>query len=596
MSGIIWGIIDLNEKQKQNELGKDMMKKIKHCKVDKYDYYINDNIFIGCGLQHITLESINEILPYNDDKSNLIITCDAIIDNRRELLYELELDKNNVDVFTDSQYILMAYKKWGKECSKHLLGDFSFVIYDEKHKEVFCSRDQIGRRTLYYYYKDNIFAFCTLCEPLLTVFKEKPVLNERWITDFLALASIIHVCEDEETIYKEIKQVQAAYNISIKINKFKKEQYWDPFVELKEFKFNNDDEYVDKFMKIYTEAVNCRVRGIKDIGLLVSGGLDSSSVAAISVDLLKKQGRKLKTFTSVPMEGFVDKKELYSINDESDYVRELSKFIGISDINFYRAEGKNSFNVIDELIEIFEQPYKIIDNSHWINSIGKLASDNNCKVVMKGQYGNVTVSFGDFFTHAKTLFYKGKIIKLFLEINDACKMHNMSRKKFTKTIFKTLLPYRIRKKKFIKNNPNYDRFETSPINKELIKKYNVKQRFDKLDLNIPIGKVTNLKEIRKLMVNRYVNSHVFSISTKISLENGIIFRDPTADIRVIEFCLRLPTEQFVKGGIDRRLIRNAMKGLLPEKIRMNIKESGVQGADCIQRLQPIWEKIYMSIH
>lgn len=594
MSGVIWGIINLKEKEVSDELGKSMLENMTHCKVDKYNFYKKNNVFFGCGLQYITSESLNEILPYHDVENELIITCDAIIDNRNELLEKLQLNKNEVNDFTDTEYILMAYKKWGQDCCNYLLGDFSFVIYDEKEKEIFCARDQIGRRTLYYYCNEDIFSFCTLSEPLIKVLGDKPKLNERWITDFLALTGGLHVCEDEETVYQDIKQVQAAHNLIVGLNKFEKREYWNP-IGLKELKLNTDKEYIDEFMKIYTEAINCRLRGLGDMGLFVSGGLDSSSIAAISSKLLKKQRRKLKTFTSVPIDEFIDYKEQYYINDEGDYVKQLSESLGNIEVNLFNAEGKNAVNVIDESINIFEQPYKIIENSHWQNSMAEFAAKNNCKVVMKGQYGNVTISYGDFFTHAKTLFRQCKIIELFKEINNACEMHKIPRRKFTKAVFKTFLPYSIRKKKFIDNHSDYDRFENSPINEELINKYCVNDRFDKLGLNMPVSKVKDLKEAKKSMTNNYVNSHVFCISTKISLENGIIFRDPTADIRIIEFCLKLPTEQFVKGGIDRRLIRNAMEGLLPENIRMNIKYRGVQGADCIQRLQPIWKNVYKEM-
>ncbi|WP_160689313.1 asparagine synthase-related protein [Clostridium sp. C2-6-12] len=594
MSGIIWGIINLDEKQVSEELGKSMIKSMEKYKIDSYKYILEKNVFVGCGIQYITTESLRERLPYYDTESKLIITADAIIDNREELLDEFELKKNKVEDFTDSEYILMAYKKWGKECPKHLLGNFCFTIWNEEKQELFCGRDHLGTRTYYYYYNGNKFAFCTVSSPLINLIEGKVELNERWIVDYLALDGG-HVTEDEETIYKEIKQLQAAHTFVITNDKFEKHIYWNPVEKIKELKLSTDKEYIDAFLNIYTEAIRCRLRGRDEIGLWISGGLDSSSVAAIASKLLKNQGKILKTFSAVPMKQFKDDKIDNRIRDESNNVRLLSEFIGNMDTNFYAFQESNGFNVIDELISIFERPYKIVQNSYWLNNLLKKAISKNCRVVMNGAYGNLTVSFGDFFIHEKTLFSKGKIIKLIREINYFSKNKNISRKRIIKDVIKYLLPHKIKKNIFYRKNPNYDMFEDLPVNNELIEKWNVYERFNDKKLNEIIDEAMVLNKAKEILIDPIHDSEVLDIINKMALSNGIIFRDPTADIRVIEFCLSLPTEQYFKDGVDRRLIRNSMKGLIPEKIRMNMNKSGLQAADWIQRLIPIWEEIYVEI-
>lgn len=596
MSGIIWGIIDFKNNNLPEDKGIQMMQSMKKYKIDKYRHLSEKNIFLGCGIQYLTKESMREILPFKDSENDLIITADAIIDNREEILKELNMCDKSVGDFTDSEYILMCYKKWGQDCTSHILGDFAFAIWDNKKKELFCARDHIGRRTLYYYNYENIFAFCTLSESLLHTVYKKPRLNERWIADFLALYGGLHVSEDEETIYENIKQVQAAHNILVTQNKITKKKYWNPLVNVKEFKFSNDEEYKEKFLNIYNQAVKCRLRGLGEIGLMVSGGLDSSSVAALAANQLKSQKKKLKTFTSIPLKKLRRADTEHEIFDESEYVNELKNFVGNMEVNFCDFNGENSYEVIDDLIDIYEQPYKVVESSYYINNIAKLAAEENCRIVLKGQYGNVTISRGDFFTHAKTLFQKGKIPQLLNEINDACKMHKISKKRFTKAVLKSFEPYQLKKIKFYLKNPRYDSLKTSPINKEFALKWNVEKRLSKLGFNIPVSKVENEKESRKYYVNDIVNSHVFVANAKLALKNGIIFRDPTADVRIIEFCLRVPTEQYVRGGVDRRLIRYSMKGLIPESIRMNIDQRGVQASDWIDRLKPIWNEVYDDMY
>eukprot|EP00831_Metopus_contortus_P081807 TRINITY_DN8698_c0_g1_i1.p1 TRINITY_DN8698_c0_g1~~TRINITY_DN8698_c0_g1_i1.p1 ORF type:complete len:216 (-),score=55.14 TRINITY_DN8698_c0_g1_i1:74-721(-) len=143
--------------------------------------------------------------------------------NKKELCYLLDIkDKEKINI-TDSQIILLAYKKWNQECPKYLVGDFAFVIYDEKEDKILCVKDHMGSRSLYYSYENNIFSFSTVIETL----KSNKELNERWICDLLALGGVVHQFEPEETIYNNVYQVLPATAIIIQGNKLIKYKYWD---------------------------------------------------------------------------------------------------------------------------------------------------------------------------------------------------------------------------------------------------------------------------------------------------------------------------------------------------------------------------------
>ena len=110
-----------------------------------------NNVFFGCHAQWITPESIGEPFPYYDYERQLTITADAIIDNREELFERLQIDSDKRKTMPDSQLILLAYYKWGEDSPKYLVGDFAFMIWDEREKKLFGARDFSGSRTLYYY-------------------------------------------------------------------------------------------------------------------------------------------------------------------------------------------------------------------------------------------------------------------------------------------------------------------------------------------------------------------------------------------------------------------------------------------------------------
>ena len=202
---------------------------------------------------------------------------------------------------------------------------------------------------------------------------EKPKFNEQWITEYLSLKGVVHEMKFEDTLYKDIKQVQGATYISLRNNKLIEEKYWDPIKEVKSLKLNSEEEYHKAFLKVYNEAVKCRLRCIGDVAISLSGGLDSSSVAALAAKELKKENKRLKGFSSVPLKEFDGNVSRGRIADESDYIEELRKMYPNIDIEYCRCENKNSLTDIEYFNEVLEQPHKIIENLYWIDNILKKA-------------------------------------------------------------------------------------------------------------------------------------------------------------------------------------------------------------------------------
>lgn len=589
--GAIGGIINLNNKMNYKNSLYTMMDKLSICKLDKIDFIEDKNLFMICGLNYITPESLNENLPLVDNKKNLMITCDAIIDNRKELLEIFNIDKNMWGKITDTDLILLSYEKWGNDCPKYLVGDFAFVIYDKNLNRIFCARDHVGKRTLYYSLDSGNFIFCTLMNPILATLDKKVELNERWTTDFLALWGVHHQTEAEETIYNQIYQVPPGSTLEVDNIDTKVRKYWNPLNDVKPLKLSSEKEYIEKFLEIYTEAVNCRLRSCKEVGVLLSGGLDSGSVACLAARELEKKHKRLKAFSFIPATGYIDDTPRYQIADEREYIEEILKIHKNIDETYMNCDGKDAVSDIEDFISTFEQPYKIVENINWINESCKIASEQGVSILLDGQYGNSTISFGDFFIHAKTLFKEGKLIKLSKEIDKASKYHNFPKKKLIKDTMEYILPDKINNYIHREEIKKKDRFNECPIKKELVKKWDVEKRFENLEFNSVSIHNHDLNSIRMKMIDDSVFSHVGEIETKLSLKYGVIKRDPTRDKRIIEFCLSLPTEMFVDGGMERALVRKSMKGILPEKIRLNSSVRGKQSADWIYRITPKWKQI-----
>lgn len=592
--GAICGVFCIDGSKVSEEISSIMMDKLSSYRVDDVATWNNKELFLGCAVQYITPESKLENLPYFDKEAGLVITADAIIDNRRELFSLMNVPELKWSTITDSQLILMSYKKWGEECPKYLIGDFAFAIWNEYRKELFCVRDHTGNRTFYFYSSPNIFAFCTLAKPLLCVPKEGKKLNDRWIANFLSLKGPMHEIDSNESVYNNIQQLLPAHTIKLNHKEMIKKQYWNP-LNLPKIRFKSDEEYEKAFKKVFFEAVHCRLRSIGAVGVQMSGGLDSGSVACVAAQKLATEGKILHAFSAVPFSGYKDYLPKYIIANETDYIEAIGEKYKNIDITYCNCDGKNSVTNVNEYIDILEQPYKFFKNYFWINDIELKAAKSGCSILLDGQNGNYTVSFGDISIQLITLFRKGKWLSVHREIRDFSKLRNLKYFHVVKVFMKMILPDNIKNiYKKIRGRHEMKEFVTA-VNPDLALKWKVDEFFRQASIGPYHKKHFDLDEARKITVEPTGFSQMGGVYTKMSLKYGVVSRDPTRDKRVIEFCLSIPGDQYVRKGRERYLIRKSMSGILPDKVRLNYDVRGTQNADWIQRLLPMWQEIQKEI-
>lgn len=569
-----------------------MMKELGKYSFEDFGEFQEKEIYLGCYINRVVPESKDEILPYEDAQSGLVIVSDAIIDNRKELCDLLRL--KDTENLPDSKIILEAFRVWGKECTEKLVGDFAFAIWDSKKQQLFCARDHVGKRTLYYYDCDEFFVFSTLIEPMFQIEGVKKALNDTYIGDFLSLPSVMSQVDAEITVYDKIYQLPPAGAMIINSEKVTKWTYWE-IKEGTKFYFDTDEECQKAFMEVFSEAVRCRMRSNKKIGVMLSGGLDSTSVAAIAARELKKKNEMLYGFTQVPMEGYQEWLPEKKLADEREYVEALCEFAGNVIPNYVDSKGHNSITEINEKIKIIEQPYKTLENSHWMHEILRVAKKNDIGMLLDGQSGNATISWGNYSAYLRNVSEQEGFTRCLEEIKKYSKVKNIKKLRLARSILMSYLPYELKKiKYFIKGGVNHSE-KLCPINKEFYESMKVKKRFKEHKIDTLFIDQGNSFSRRYKLLNPKSFSHLGAMETKMSLATGVCRRDPTRDKRVIEFCMGIEEKYWVKDGLERRLIRAAAEGILPDKIRLNTTKRGKQAADWIQRISGTWESIWSEI-
>lgn len=592
----ICGFVNLNNRPAAAEVGAAMINKLMIYPADSSNQWYGGQVFLGCHHQIVTPESRREKLPFTDSDSELTITADAIIDNRQELLQLLAIHGAQSPAVTDSQLILLAYRKWGAHCPAYLCGDFAFAIWNSREQELFCARDHVGTRTFYYTEQADRLAFCTVMKPLLSLPQVSSALNDQWLADFLSIPTVSHELNYNHTIYQEIKQLAPAHSLILRPGGVLQiQKYWNP-LNLPKIKFQTEAEYHAAFRKIFSEAVRCRTRSVGSVGIMLSGGLDSGAVSCVAAGQLREQGERLQAFSSIPMQGYTDWLSAEFIADESPYIEAVREHCGNIDVTYCRSEGRNSVSDIAKFLSLLEQPYKVVENLFWLDNIIAAALKKECRVLLGGQFGNSTISYGNFSTQAFTLYKQGRIISLYKEITAYCRLHGLSRKKFSKYIFKQFLSQLYPLSIFsLKKENALSKSKTTLINPQLARRCHVGRRLKKAGYASTSPRFYTLSAYRRLILNSPAFSHIGAIETKLSLAYGVAQRDPTRDKRLIEFCFRLPGSLFVQEGQERLLVRKALAGILPDKVRLNTKERGIQSADWLQRLSPSWDEVQEKI-
>ncbi len=544
-------------------------------------------LYFGCQLQCVTPESLREVLPDDDPQAQAVITADAIIDNRAELWDALDIDPTCRAALTDSRLILKAYQKWGRECPAHLVGDFAFAIWDRRAEELFCAVDQMGKRSFYYYLSPKLFSFATLIRPLFVNREISHKYCEEWISDYLAIPTVMHQLDSELTIYQDILMLPAGHTLTVGKDGVRKSEYWS-VSRRKELRLNSDEEYEAALRDVLAEAVRCRLRSVRPVGIMLSGGLDSTSVAGIAAAELQKSDRRLRAFSSIPLKEYRNRLPTGRIADETAFIEAVRAHCGNIAVTYCRFEGKHALSDTDRLMALLEQPYKTLENLFWIEGILARAEADNIGVMLTGGVGNTTISYGSMEQCLISLLGSGKWPAFIGELRKSAHRKQANPLRTLVDVLKFFFPYPIQKAWYQRRNPAWAApLRLSPINPAFAARIGQPARFKQYHYDPLFIEKKDAFSYRRRMLDPAHLSHQAGVYTKIALAHRLIIRDPTLDQRVVEFCMSVPVEQYCRDGRERSLLRRAMAGILPDTVRLNYDQRGRQSADFVQRLQPV---------
>ncbi len=250
---------------------------------DRRGEWMQDAVGLSQVAWHTTPESQRERQPLVHGPLSLIF--DGRVDNREELGAALEREGARWQTGTDAELVLRAYERWNEDCPGKLLGDFSLAVWDDLRHCLFCARDALGVRPFYYCRHPRFFAFASDPAALFAVpeFAKRPNLEA--MADYL----LNHLADSEPTEFEGVYRLRPAHSLTVSASGVRIRQYWDIDPE-RVLRLSRPQEYEEAFLEVFAAAVRDRLRSCGRVGMLLSGGLDSSSILALIEDL-KCQGK-----------------------------------------------------------------------------------------------------------------------------------------------------------------------------------------------------------------------------------------------------------------------------------------------------------------
>lgn len=547
MSGIA-GIINLDGAPVDRQLLWRLTGSMTHRGPDEQQIWIDGNVGFGHTMLRTTFDAESEKQPLTLN-GQIWLTADARIDGQAELISALEakldrdiriplLSSGSDPAFrlpNDAELILYAYEAWSEGCVEHLIGDFAFAVWDKPKRCLFCARDHLGVRQLFYFIGNQSLVFSNSLDSLRLHPFVSDKLNDDSIADFL----LFGLNQDSTTtIFKDIRRLPKAHSLTLAPEHLKTTEYWTPRAGAVQFK--SDNEYLEAFQDLLQSAVNDRLRASR-VSVSMSGGMDSSAVAATALKSLKASSAPfdLRAFC-VAYSGFPDR--------EREYAGLVAQTLGIP-LEYLEGDVTNANDSRGSGAYVRPEPFQI-EPFYAVSDELLVRMSAHGRVALTGWDGDTIMSESPKYRYV-VLLKKFRVVRLVIEMVRYMTWRHRPPPIGIRTTLKRLT----------------GRYPPKPpfpawLNPNFADRSNVVERWQQATAEPHLFYTTRPNAFRILsspswaaLFERY-DGGVTSLPLEV--------RHPLVDVRVVEYALNLPIIPWV---IDKWILRAAMKGVLPEAVR-----------------------------
>ncbi len=525
-----------------------MLARLAHRGPDDAGVWCDGGAGLGHRLLHTTPDSLREHQPLASRDGALILTADARIDNRAELIAALGCSPDS----TDAELIPRAYERWGERCPEHLLGDFAFALWDAPRATLFCARDHFGVKPFHYHHRPGrLLAFASEIKGLLVLADVPRRLNEARVADYL-----VPSLEDKVmTFYEGIERLPPAHWMTVTREGMRIEQYWALDPE-REIRLTSDAEYAEAFRETFTEAVRCRLRSAFPLGSMLSGGLDSSSIVCVARQLLAENGGgSLHTFSAI----FPDVPEC----DEREYIEAVVAG-GRVEPHYVRGDALSPVARLDEDLAHQDEPF-YAPNLFLHGALYREAASQGVRVLLDGLDGDTTVSHG--IGYLRELAGAGRWVRLIREVRGLSRqLGARPRRILLEKVVKPLLPEAVLRSWAAVRRPGTNADSEGVIAAGFAQRIGLTDRSRTLRARGRAPPRTEREDHYRTLGLGLIPL-ILEVADRAAHPWHLEPRYPYFDKRLVELCLALPGDQKLRHGWTRVVQRHAMERVLPPKIQ-----------------------------
>ena len=541
MSGIV-AVFRRDGAPVDREVFTTMMESLRHRGVDGADQVVTGALALGHQHFWTTPEEVEERQPLETKDRQVRLVFDGRLDNREELL---DMLRPAVESPSDAALVACAYQRWGERCAGHFRGPFAFVLWDGRRQRVVCARDALGERRLFYYLDARWFAVASEVLALRAHPAIPTGIDENSLARYFAVQAPI----PEATYYSAIRELRPAYHLVVDRGTSAMDRYWR-FDPTQKIRYRSDDEYAEHFRSLLGTSVDRCFRSTTLPAILMSGGLDSTSIAALAATRTRGRTRTISWVFD----------ELQEI-DERRYMDPVVNAFGLEAKRFpaddlwpLNSGSPGGWDANGPL----RNPYQeLLGRSY------REARSAGSRVVVPGWlgdelYNGAQMWLADFMSEGR-LIDAGRELGLHLRRHglrggfaSAPLLHLLSRGLSAAPGWRVLRNRRRQRgfswltdhaRALIATDGNADRRPSSALE----------------------------TRARAVLEGR----HVFFLGPELDHAHrcGVELRFPYWDRDLVEFMLRIPAHQLYRGARYKHVQRNAMRGLLPEIVRLRPKGS-----------------------
>jgi asparagine synthase (glutamine-hydrolysing) len=509
--------------------------------------------FVHRRLSILDLSETN-LQPMIDPSGDYCLIYNGEIYNYQELRAELEKLGYTFKTVGDTEVLLQAYKAWGLTCLQRLNGMWAFALFDSRRQQVVFSRDRFGIKPLYYTIQNKTLYFASEIKGLLTVSSVRCEPNERVVARFLLTGQND---ETEETFFEGIYQFRPAHYATVSIVEGSLEIFQHPYWSFpEEVSKDIGREVIDQFRELFLNSVRIHTHSDVPVGTCLSGGLDSSSIVCVAEILRKRQ--EIPNYTHSAF-GYVSDDKNYN---EKKFMEIAASATGAS--MYYVNHEEDQFHTkLPQILWAQDEPFGSASIlAQWF--VFQSAKAEGMKVMLDGQGADETLAG-----------YHSYILQIAMKKLASGNLidYRALRSQYQREIGAFPISSRRAFQFFLQNHFLFITSLAQYLSKSIpfmsLKSALKKNLTQMAPLKAPVRslKLNSLNQMLQQDIKTSVLPALLRYEDRNSMAHSIEARVPFLDYHLVEFLFTLPEEWKIRGVTTKYILREALRGILPEAIR-----------------------------